>query len=422
MRHSWKSTEKFILSREFFGMKLGLENITEFLEQIGTPQNDYPTVHIAGTNGKGSTAVMLASVFQQAGYKTGLFTSPHLVTLRERVRVDGKMIPKQSVVGFINRHRKELTRRKISYFELVSAMAFDHFSRQRVDIAVIETGLGGRLDATNVLRPEITLTTDIGYDHMEILGATLPKIAGEKAGIIKAGVPHVIGRMAPSAEKVIRSRCRELKTRMYKLTARDFKSADQKSLKFNSCGLKVDRVAPGLKGDHQIKNAALALKTVAILKKNGWKLSKKAIAIGMGAAAFSGRFQELKLRNKPLHILDVCHNAPGVEAMVLSLETHYPNRKIRVLTGFVRLKQHQQMLDSLKRVAEFVAIVPLKTGRSVDVKELISQLDFGSLEHKAFGSQKSAYRHLLKSSDPDDIIVVAGSHYLVGEFLEKHGS
>ena len=160
-KHTYVSAEKFILSREFFGMKLGLDNITEFLDDIGSPQLQYLTVHIAGTNGKGSTASLLASVLRAAGYKTGLFTSPHLVSLRERIRVNGRMISTRSVAAFIDRHRKELTRRKLSFFELVAAMALDHFQRSGVDIAVIETGLGGRLDATNVLAPILTIITDI---------------------------------------------------------------------------------------------------------------------------------------------------------------------------------------------------------------------------------------------------------------------
>lgn len=176
MKHNYVSAERFILSREFFGMKLGLENIGQFLRDVGSPQDRFQSIHIGGTNGKGSTATMLASVLQEAGYRTGLFTSPHLVTLRERVRVNGEMIPKRSVTAFIDRHRRELTRRKISYFELVTAMAFDHFARQGVEVAVVEVGLGGRLDATNVLQPLLTVTTDVDFDHVEILGSSLARI------------------------------------------------------------------------------------------------------------------------------------------------------------------------------------------------------------------------------------------------------
>ena len=201
-KHSFVSAEKYILSREFFGMKLGLENITEFLSDLDNPQKKYLTIHISGTNGKGSTASILAAIFQENGYKTGLFTSPHLVSLRERIRVNGNLISKNSVTGFINRNRLELSRRKLSFFELISAMAFDYFSRQKVDVAIIETGLGGRLDATNVLHPILTITTGISKDHSEILGNSLPVIAKEKAGIIKPDTPHLVGLIPKNTFKV----------------------------------------------------------------------------------------------------------------------------------------------------------------------------------------------------------------------------
>jgi len=209
-RHSYASAESFLLSREFFGMKLGLENITAFLKLIDTPQQHYHTVHLAGTNGKGSCAAMLDSILRSHGYKTGLFTSPHLVEFRERIRVNGRMIPRPSLVRFVDQYRSELTRRKLSFFETVAAMALEYFARTSVDVAVIETGLGGRLDATNVLSPLLTMTTDISRDHVEILGSSMAKIAREKAGIIKPGVPHLIAALPKAAENVIARRCHQV--------------------------------------------------------------------------------------------------------------------------------------------------------------------------------------------------------------------
>ncbi|HWR83019.1 MAG TPA: Mur ligase family protein, partial [Candidatus Deferrimicrobium sp.] len=192
-KHTYRQAERFLLSREFFGMKLGLENITRFLDFIGSPQRAYPTIHIAGTNGKGSVAAMLDAILRAAGYKCGLYTSPHLVDMRERIRVNGRKIPAPSVAAFVDRHRPELTKRKLSFFEVMTALALEHFEKTRVDVAVIETGLGGRLDATNVLAPLLTIVTDISHDHMDILGASLTKIAREKAGIIKPSTPHLVG-------------------------------------------------------------------------------------------------------------------------------------------------------------------------------------------------------------------------------------
>ncbi|HEX2897634.1 MAG TPA: Mur ligase family protein, partial [candidate division Zixibacteria bacterium] len=192
-RLSYHQAEKFILSREFFGMKLGLENIIDFLKTLDNPQDKYKTVHIAGTNGKGSTAAMLALIFKADGYKTGLYTSPHLVDFRERIQVNSEKIKKEAVAEFISQHKKVLQKRKLTFFEVVTALAFKYFADAQVDVAIIEAGLGGRLDATNVLSPNLTITTDIDFDHTEILGSTIQKISREKAGIIKSGKPHLVG-------------------------------------------------------------------------------------------------------------------------------------------------------------------------------------------------------------------------------------
>ncbi|HOP07537.1 MAG TPA: folylpolyglutamate synthase/dihydrofolate synthase family protein [candidate division Zixibacteria bacterium] len=418
MKHNYVSAERFILSREFFGMKLGLENIGQFLRDIGTPQDRFKSIHIGGTNGKGSTATMLASVFEAAGYKTGLFTSPHLVTLRERIRVNGEMISKRSVTAFIERHRRELTRRKISYFELVTAMAFDYFARQNVEIAVIEVGLGGRLDATNVLNPLLTITTDVDFDHTEILGNTITKIAWEKAGIVKPGVPHLTGLLRPEAKRTIHAVCKERKAPYFALSRRDYRPRDDR-FDFEALGLKLKGIHPGLIGPHQIQNGALVVKALAILRRNGIKIPVHAVKDGFNRAFMGGRFQLLNYRRWPLHILDVGHNAGGIAALVRAFRNRFGARKAHVLTGFVRLKAHQQMIDSLKEIALSFSLVPLQTSRSIDMRELIKTIDFGPIPYKRYGSLWTAHRHLLKSCDPDDIILVVGSHYLVGEFLGK---
>ncbi|MDH4158255.1 MAG: Mur ligase family protein, partial [candidate division Zixibacteria bacterium] len=291
-KHTYVSAERFIISREFFGLKLGLRNISEFLQSIGAPQTAYRTIHVAGTNGKGSTAAMLAAILQAQGYKTGLFTSPHLVSLRERISVNGRKISKRSVVSFIDANRPELARRKLSFFELLAAMAFDHFRRARVDVAVIETGLGGRLDATNVLRPELTLTTEISRDHMEILGRSLIKIAREKAGIIKPAIPHLVGLLPEEAEEVIRHTCYEKQAPFFRLSARDMRLyPEEMKFDFRYNGARWAGVRTSLKGIHQMRNAALALKASAILAKNGLPLTRRAQREGLARTDWPGRFQ-----------------------------------------------------------------------------------------------------------------------------------
>ncbi len=420
-RHTYASAERYILSREFFGMKLGLENITAFLESIGSPQTKYKTIHIAGTNGKGSTAAMLASVFRAQGYRTGLFTSPHLVSLRERARVDGQLIPKHAVVSFVDRYRKLLSDRKLSFFELVTAMALEYFAQAQVDIAVIETGLGGRLDASNVLRPELTITTDISRDHLEILGFTIPKIAREKAGIIKPSVPHLIGLLPVPAEKVIRARCREIGAPFFKLHKGDFiPYPERMRLDFHHDGLAVVGIKPSLPGPHQLKNTALVLKAVSILRERGLKVSKRAIAQGISETDWPGRFQIIQRRDQPTHVFDVCHNAAGVESFVDTFRLKFPGRKAKVITGFVKRKQHQKMFNSLSRIAESYALVPLRTGRSSNLDELINQIDFRGVPLKKYGSLKTAYAKTLRNCLYDDVVAIVGSHYLVGEFFEKY--
>lgn len=419
---SYASAEKYILSREFFGMKLGLENIRTFLEIIGNPQNSFPAIHISGTNGKGSTANMLAKILECQGYKVGLFTSPHLVSFRERVKVNGQLIPKQSVAGFIGRNKKLLSKMKLSFFELTTALALDHFHRQKVDIAVIETGLGGRLDATNVLKPILTITTDISKDHMEILGNSLSKIAYEKAGIIKTGTPHLIGLMPAAAVNVFKRRAQAKKTKLVTLNQKEFKHyPDRLSLDFKDKNLTIKNLRPALIGTHQLKNATLVIKAISILKENGLKISQKAVVDGIKKTKWAGRFQIELYKNKPLHILDVTHNAAGMVAFVDSYKKKFKDKKARVLTGFVKRKEHQKLFDSLSEIALDYSMVPLSTKRSTDLNELISQINFRGIPYKKYGSLRTAYTKLLKTTSGDDIIVIIGSHYLVGEFLSKYG-
>jgi dihydrofolate synthase/folylpolyglutamate synthase len=363
---------------------------------------------------------MLAAILQAAGYKTGLFTSPHLVSLRERVRVDGRLMPRRSVAAYVDRHRRELARRKLSFFEVIAAMAFEYFARTRVDWAVIETGLGGRLDATNVLQPDLTITTDVGFDHMEFLGTTLRRIAGEKAGIIKPGVPHLIGLLAPDAERVFRDRCRRLGTSLIPLRPRDFRiHPDRNRFDFTANGHPVKGLAPALLGEHQLRNAALVAKAVEQLRAAGLRIPRGAVRDGLRNTAWPGRFQIIESRRRPTLILDVCHNRGGTEAFVETFRRRFPDRRAHVLTGLVKRKEHQRIFDSLGRIARGYHLVPLKTKRSIDLRQLMAGIDFGSIPVRRHGSLDAAYGRLLKTSSRDDIIAIVGSHYLVGEFLER---
>lgn len=419
---SYASAERYILSREFFGMKLGLENIGSFLDAIGSPQTKYRTIHISGTNGKGSTAAMLEAVLHAQGYRTGLFTSPHLVSLRERVRVNGVNIPKRAVISFVGRYRRILSARKLSFFEVVTAMALEHFYRAGVDFAVIETGLGGRLDASNVLSPELTITTDVSRDHVEILGSTIAKIAREKAGIIKPAVPHLVGLLKPAAEKVMRERCRSVGSPFHRLTRNSFKLyPESMRFDFSHNGLAMGGLAPSLPGLYQLRNAALVVKAVSLLREGGVRISKRAIREGISSAVWPGRFQIIRFSDQPVHVLDVSHNGAGVESFVESFKVLLPGRKARVITGLVKRKDHQRMFNALSDIARSYALVPLRSGRSADVAELASQIAWRGIAPETYRSLKTAHKKVVNRCGPDDVVVVIGSHYLVGEFMETFG-
>ncbi|UCD64838.1 MAG: hypothetical protein JSW34_05230, partial [Candidatus Zixiibacteriota bacterium] len=343
------------------------------------------------------------------------------VSLRERVRVNGRMIPCRSVASFVDRYRNVLSTRKLSFFELVTAMALEHFARVGVDIAVIETGLGGRLDASNVLTPELTITTDISRDHVEILGSTIPKIAREKAGIIKNSVPHLVGLLPESAERVIRERCRELGAPFFRLSARDFVfHLDRTTLDFKYNGLVIRGLAPSLPGPHQLKNTALVLKALSILRERGIGVSRRAISAGISTTVWRGRFQIVRYKNGSTLVFDVCHNAAGVESFVETFRAKFPGKKARIITGFVRRKEHQKMFNSLSRVARSYALVPLRTGRSTNLDELIENINWRGVPHSKYGSLKTAYLRTIGNTVAGDIVAVVGSHYLVGEFFEKY--
>ncbi|MFZ1683409.1 MAG: cyanophycin synthetase [Candidatus Zixiibacteriota bacterium] len=312
-------------------------------------------------------------------------------------------------------------KKKLSFFEVVTALAFEYFRDQKVDYAVIEVGLGGRLDATNLLTPLVTVCTDISFDHVEILGKTLTRIAKEKAGIIKPGVPHVIGLLPPDAERVMKRTCRERKAPLYAVTPRTA-VADKVnlSLKFPYTASKRINLTPSLKGLHQLKNTTVALKTMSVLRAQGIPISAKSIVTGIENTNWPGRFQMIRLPKGPTVVLDVCHNAAGARAFADTFKRVFPGRKASVILGVVKKKEHQEMVDAFKAFTSEFTLIPLKTHRSMPPRELLATVKFEPIPVMIKGNVDSAYHRLLRRAGPDDILVVAGSHYLVGEFLQKY--
>lgn len=288
---------------------------------------------------------------------------------------------------------------------------------------MIETGLGGRLDATNVLRPALTIITDISKDHVEILGNSLTKIAGEKAGIIKPGVPNLIGFLPPEAERVIRNTCIERGSPLVRVKKSKLK-IDTKRLRLSYATDKfgIDRLSPSLIGTHQLKNTALVLEAINQLNKHRIvRIPKAATVHGLTHTFWRGRFQIIKQDGGPTLVLDVAHNARGMEAFVDSFHRKFPGRKARILVGFVKRKPHQKMFDALSTMALDYAIVPLSTKRTINIDDLMARLRWRGIPKTRYGSVRMAARKLMQSATPDDILVIVGSHYLVGEFLTLNG-
>nr|MBN2277549.1 bifunctional folylpolyglutamate synthase/dihydrofolate synthase [candidate division Zixibacteria bacterium] len=416
-RGSYASALDFIMRRELFGIKLGLENIAGFLDRIGNPQNRFRSIHVAGTNGKGSTCAYIEAILRQAGYKTGIFTSPHLVDYRERIRIGGKQIDKKYVTDFVAKYRYVISRRHITFFEACTAMAFNYFADHKVDIAVVEVGLGGRLDATSTLTPLLSIITDISYDHTNILGDTLTKIAYEKAGIIKPGIPILTGVMKAEPLAEITRVSQERGAPLLCLKKNAFIENGQPfrfDYKFNDLTLK--NLEPSLAGNHQIRNAALAVAAADMLLPMGFNLRSRDIRIGLNKAVWPGRFQKLKRPGRPLIIMDVGHNPGGIKSLVDCFRKLYPGRRADIVIGFVKNKDLGKSVGFIKRIARRVEIARLNTHRTADPEEIAVYFEPWK-DMTISDSVVNSARKLVESSGPDDIIIICGSHYAVGDFM-----
>jgi dihydrofolate synthase/folylpolyglutamate synthase len=408
--------------------KNSLENTLLIDEYFGRPHRNFKTVHVAGTNGKGSVSHMLAAIFQAAGYKTGLYTSPHLLDFRERIRINGTMISEQEVTDWVEKHAigQNLWNIEPSFFELTVALAFDYFSRLKVDIAIIEVGLGGRLDSTNIITPEVNVITNIGYDHVQLLGETLEKIAGEKAGIIKPGVPVVIGETHPETETVFKNVAQNENAPVYFADA-EYKteysmlSWDGRQILHISKNEKpaFQDVKVDLLGNYQQKNVPTVLKTIEILQENGWKISMENIYDGLNDAAkttgLMGRWQIIG--NNPLIVCDTGHNEDGIKMIVSQIKsTAYQN--LHIVFGMVADKDIEHVLQLLPAEATYYftrAALP----RALDEKILAEQAYLIGLNGRSYPSVKEAFMAAINNADKNDLVFVGGSNFVVAEILQQ---
>lgn len=407
--------------------KPGLERVEQLSRFFGNPEKKLRAIHIAGTNGKGSTSHMIAAVLQDAGYKTALYTSPHLVDFRERIKIDGEMIPEEKVVEFVERWQNcNYKGDRPSFFELTMMMAFDWFASEKVDYAVIETGMGGRLDSTNILSPILCVITNISLDHTQFLGHTLPEIAQEKGGIIKEGIPVVIGEADKEVEAVFHAKADEMGAPIvdvYKNPPADnFRLKDDYSGWIASSSFLGD-FEVDLAGDYQKKNIATALAALLELKKMGIDLPKDNIKRGLKKAAettgLSGRWTIIS--KKPLTICDTGHNIGGLEVNVERLKSLIKERpaeaELRKLIGFVADKAIDEILDIFPKDAVYY-ITNADIPRALNANLLKEKFEQHGLSGRAFSNIEAAYEQLKKDAQEEDVVYIGGSTFIVADFLK----
>lgn len=416
--------------------KEGLGNTIALLDLLNNPQHKFTSIHIAGTNGKGSTSHMLAAILQTAGYKTGLYTSPHLKDFRERIRINGQMISEQSVIDFVAKHRQDFDKIQPSFFEMTVGLAFDIFAKEQVDMAVVEVGLGGRLDSTNVISPLVSVITNIGWDHMNMLGNTLPLIAGEKAGIIKPETPVVVGEFQPDVADVFLAKAREqnapirfaseelavevmsraskvdsqkLEIKVVPIKGSKFRTQDSK---LKTLGLQLD-----LTGSYQLKNVKTVLVAVDELRKQGFEISDEHIYPALSQVktltGLHGRWETLS--TSPLIICDTGHNPDGIEEVIKNIEKT-PYKHLHMVIGMVNDKDSSKVLGLLPNHATYYFSKP-DIPRGLAAETLKEQAENFGLHGEAYVSVKAALDAARENADADDLIFVGGSTFVVAEVV-----
>ena len=403
--------------------KPGLERIAAFCQHLGNPQRNFYTVHVAGTNGKGSVSHILASILQQAGYRTGLFTSPHLADFRERIRVDGDMIPKQKVVNFVDRNRQKMEELDLSFFEMTAAMAFDYFDQSDVEVAIIETGLGGRLDATNIITPILSVITNIGLEHTEFLGDSIAKIAAEKAGIIKKSIPVVVGESSEHYNGVIEARAEELGSKVI-YAEEEFLLLGVEHFDNENQHFSVERKRDGrvyeldidLLGDYQRHNIITACAAADYLaEKTPLTISRRAFREGIASAAANtglmGRWQ--LLAREPYTVCDTGHNCHGMRYVAQQLEALECDRLFCVM-GFAKDKALEDIMALLPKRAHYI-FTRASIDRARAVEDIAAVADKLGLDYECVDTVPAAVERAKALALPADAIFIGGSNFVVAE-------
>jgi dihydrofolate synthase / folylpolyglutamate synthase len=414
-------TLSWLYSLEARGEIYKLERMDHALELIGNPHLRLRAVHIAGTKGKGSVSAMLDSCLRAAGLRVGLYTKPHLVNLSERTRVDGAEISSRRMLDYIEKLRAiyEDAGLALTFFEFTVALMFQYFADEQVDVAVIETGLGGRLDSTNVVHPFLSVITPIGFDHMEYLGYTIPSIAAEKGGIIKSEIPVVIGSRDPEAREVLTSMAAQRRSAS-RLTDRDFtfqSHAPAHRIDYQGLALNMKDVELSLAGPFQHENAAIAIAALEAMRALGWKIDEDAIRRGLNTVYWPGRFDIVSRR--PLVVLDCAHNELSIHALLDTIAVELGTElKPRLIFGCQETKTWEQMAALLAPRVRDVTLTIAKPKRPLDPEKLAPVFARYQVPNRVEREPRRAIEKVLAESGPDDMVLVTGSVYLIGEIYE----
>ena len=432
--------------------KADITNTVSLMQHLGNPERRFRSIHVAGTNGKGSVSHMLASILMQAGYKVGLYTSPHLVDFRERIRINGAMIPQEEVTRFVELHKDYMQGLQLSFFEMTVGLAFDYFATQQVDVAVVEVGMGGRLDSTNVIMPDLSIITNIGFDHTQFLGNTLPLIAGEKAGIIKPGVPVVIGESHPETRPVFEQKAAEMGAPIYfaddryriiaqpeppSLQSSDLRFTVEK-LKVESGKWKVEKnpsaaalnvtgdtpaqLTTPLSGSYQLKNLATLFQALELLPTVGYTISPDNIRNGIARVVqdtgLHGRWE--KMDEHPLTICETAHNADGVRAMLQKLG-EIPYHHLHLIYGCVNDKDFRSILQMLPHDQTTYYYTQPSVPRALPVSQLTLAAAECGMAGQPFATVGEAICNARAAADPrHDLVLVTGSIFLVADAVEYY--
>ncbi len=417
----YQKTVRKLYQLQWFGIKLGLTNIRRLLEFAGQPQRSFWSIHIAGTNGKGSTAAIIAAVLQQAGYRTGFYTSPHLKDIRERIRINQQKISKSDLIHLVESFGPVFRKTRATFFEALTALAFTHFARQKVEWAIIETGMGGRLDATNVVQPLASVITNISLDHQEYLGKTKLKIAEEKMGIIKHDSLLVTAEDDGRIGRNMQTRCRQLQAEYLNLRDSRYSSRrltpHQTIFDFTWNNERLQNLALPLAGSHQIKNGATAILTLLRLKNiyPWFRLSKKNIYLGLLKTRWAGRLQ--CIGKNPLVVADGAHNPAGFLVCRNALKEIYRYKKLFIIFGVLADKDYRSFFQILAPLAYKVILARPASERALAPQIMAKEFSRKGLHSLVILDVKKALRQTRSLAGKDDMILITGSIYTISEIL-----